>query len=346
MSSRQSNPRIVALLARHLLWLVVIAELAAGYALNSAFLTPMNITVILFACTLNGLLALGQSLVLIAREIDLSVGANLIFAPMLAIYTTNYLSLHLVGTPTLIGSTGMMTGGWTAVMALTLLYAVAIGLLNGLIVTRLLVPSFITTIGMAFFLKGMSNVITNGQPIAFRNLDEAAYLGNVTLWDVVPLSFVIFVSIALVLAFLSSHTRFGMRLYATGGGLKAAGLAGINTDRWRLVSFVLCGLMVGIASILFVSRMQGLDIHQTSAFELNSIAISIMGGIAISGGRGSLIGTMLATIIVAILLNILNLAGFGAFYQSAITGLIVLVLAILYQRRQSQRLKARKVVEV
>jgi ribose transport system permease protein len=137
-----------------------------------------------------------------------------------------------------------------------------------------------------------------------------------------------------------------MRLYSVGGNPTAAHFAGINTDLWKVLSFVLCGLMVGIAAIMLMSRAQGLDIHQTSAFELNSIAIAVMGGIAISGGRGSLIGTMLATVVVAVLLNILNLAGFGSFYQSAIAGLIVVILAVVYQRRESRRLRERLVVEV
>jgi inositol transport system permease protein len=104
--------------------------------------------------------------------------------------------------------------------------------------------------------------------------------------------------------------------------------------------------MVGTAAIMLMSRAQGLDIHQTSAFELNSIAIAVMGGIAISGGRGNLTGTMLATVVVAVLLNILNLAGFGSFYQSAIAGLIVVILAVVYQRRESRRLRERLMVEV
>jgi ribose/xylose/arabinose/galactoside ABC-type transport system permease subunit len=334
------------LFARHFLWVVLIVELIIGYSLNSAFLSPMNISVILFASTLNGLLALGQSLVLISREIDLSVGANLIFAPMLAIYTTHYLSVYLTGAPTLIGSTGFMTGGWEVVLVLTLIYSAAIGLLNGLIVTKLLVPSFITTIGIAFFLKGMANVATNGQPISFRDLPQSSFIGNSTLWDVVPVSFAVFVAIGFLLAFLTTQTKFGMRLYSVGGNPTAAHFAGINTDLWKVLSFVLCGLMVGIAAIMLMSRAQGLDIHQTSAFELNSIAIAVMGGIAISGGRGSLIGTMLATVVVAVLLNILNLAGFGSFYQSAIAGLIVVILAVVYQRRESRRLRERLMVEV
>lgn len=346
MNNGSKSRRLAAVLTANLLWLVIAALIGVGYLINPRFLTPMNISVVLFACTLNGLLALGQSLILIAKEIDLSVGANLVFAPMLAIYVTSYLYDYVTGSPTLVGNTGFMTGGWAVAAAMTLIFSAIIGFINGVIVTKLLVPSFVATIGMAFFLRGMSNVATNGQPIAFRNLEEANFIGNATLGGIVPVSVLIFLFMGLLLMVMARNTKFGMRLYATGGGPAAARLSGISTDKWKIIAFTLCGLLVGIAAIPFMSRTQGLDINQTSPFELNSIAIAIMGGIAISGGKGNFAGPMQATLIVAILLNILNLLGFGAYYQSAITGLIVVFLAVLYKRKDSERLRAQKVVEV
>jgi len=334
------------LIVRNLIFLVLIVEIAIGYLISPSLLTPSNIQVILFACTLNGLISIGQSLVLIAKEIDLSVGANLVFAPMLAVYTTNFLNTLFTGTGILQGGTGYMIGGWTIVVVLTLIFGTLVGFANGLIVTKLKVPAFVTTIGMSFFLKGTAYIITNGMPIAFQNLEETKFVGNTSLGDVVPISVIIFVLIGLFIIFISRRTKFGMRLYSTGGGIRAAKLSGINTDRWKIITFALCGLLVGIAAIMAMSRMQGVDISQSAGYELNSIAISIMGGIALSGGKGSIAGTMQATLIVAILLNILSMQGLMAYYQTAITGVVILVLAIMYKRNESKRLKQLKIIEV
>lgn len=337
---------IKKLVVRNLLFIVLIVEIAIGYMINSSLLSPLNIQVILFACTLNGLISIGQSLILIAKEIDLSVGANLVFAPMLAVYTANYGISLLTGKGILQGNTGYMTGGWVVVVVLTLIFGTLVGLVNGLIVTKLRVPAFVTTIGMSFFLKGIAYVMTNGVPIAFQNLENSKFVGNTSLGNVVPISFIIFIVIGLIIIFFNSWTKFGMRLYSTGGGLKAAKLSGINTDKWKIITFSLTGLLVGIAGIMAMSRMQGVDISQSSGFELNSIAISIMGGIAISGGKGSIAGTMQATLIVAILLNILSMHGLMAYYQTAITGVVIVGLSILYKKNESKRLKRLKIIEV
>jgi ribose/xylose/arabinose/galactoside ABC-type transport system permease subunit len=334
------------IMIKNLLLLVIVVEIAIGYLINPSLLTPSNIQVILFACTLNGLISIGQSLMLIAKEIDLSVGANLVFAPMLAVYTTNIFYNIFTGTGILQGTTGFMTGGWAMVVLLTLVFGALLGLVNGLIVTKLKVPAFVTTIGMAFFMKGMAYVMTSGVPISFQNMEETKFVGNTSLFDVIPISVIIFIIVGLLIIFINSRTKFGMRLYATGGAEKAAKLSGINTGKWKTIIFTLCGFLVGIAAVMSMSRIQGVDITQSAGYDLNSIAISIMGGIAISGGRGSISGTMQATLIVAILLNILSLQGLMAYYQTAITGVVIIILAIIYKRNESKRLKQLKIIEV
>lgn len=331
---------------KNLLLLVLIAEIIICYLINSFFLMPTNIQVILFACTINGIISIGQSLVLIAKEIDLSVGANLVFAPMAAVYTTHFFYTIFTGTGILQGSTGYMHGGWGMVVVLTLVFSTLVGLLNGLIVTKGRVPAFITTIGMQFFLRGISFIVTKGVPIFFQNVEGSWFVGNASLGGVVPISVIIFFLVGLFVTFITSQTRFGMRLYSTGGGLRAAKLSGINTDRWKIIAFMLCGLLVGIASIMYMSRLQGVDITQSTGFEMTSIAISIIGGIAISGGKGSIVGTMQATIIIAILLNILNLQGLMQYYQAAITGIVIVVIAIIHKVNESKRFKKLKIIEV
>lgn len=332
---------------KYMLLIVIVIELVIGYLLNPVFLTTMNITVILFACTLNGIMSIGQSLVLIAKEIDLSVGANLIFAPVFGTYTADAILKAATGEGILQGTTGIMTGGWALVVVLTLVYATAVGLGNGFIVTKLKIPAFIATIGMQFVLKGLCYIISNGVPIFMQGVEESKAVGNYSVGGVVPISVILFVAIGLFFLFLCTKTKFGMRLYATGGNLKAAKLSGINTDHWKRVAYVLSGLLVGVASIMYMSRMQGLEISQTaSGMEMNTLAIAIIGGISISGGSGSIAGTIQATFILAILLNILNLMGLMQYWQQFITGALVVVIAVLHKRADSKRLQQLKIIEI
>lgn len=346
MTDNKNKINIKHLIITNLLFVVLVVEIIIGRLLSPSFLAPANIQVILFACTINGLISIGQSLVLISKEIDLSVAANLVFAPMLAVYTTSFLNKLLTGEGILQGSTGFMTDGWAMVVVMTLVFGSLVGLINGLIVTKMKVPSFVTTIGMSFFLQGTSYLVTNGVPIVFQNLEEAKLIGNSSLGGVIPVSFIIFILVGILIIFINKKTKFGMRLYSTGGSIQATRLSGINTDTWKIIAYTFCGLLVGIAAIMAMSRTQGIDITQSTGYELNSIAIAIMGGIAISGGKGSIAGTIQATLIVAILLNILSVQGLMNYYQTAITGVIIIVLSIMYKRSESKRLKQLKIIEV
>ncbi len=335
-------------LSRYLLLLVLVIEIFVGWLINPNLLTPMNIQVILFACTLNGIISIGQSLVLISKEIDLSVGANLVFAPILAVNVSSIVYQVTTGAGILQGKSGFMTGGWEMVVVLTLVFAVIVGVGNGLIVTKCRIPAFIATIGMQFLLKGVSYIVSNGIPIFIKDVEASKFIGNASIGNVVPVSVLVFVAIGLVILFLCNRTKFGMRLYATGGGLKAAKLSGINTDKWKIIAYAVCGLLVGVAAIMSMSRLQGIEITQATKgnYDMNSIAISIIGGIALSGGKGSIAGTMQATAIIAILLNILNMQGLMAYYQLFITGCIIVVIAIIHQKNESRRLKELKIIEI
>ena len=335
-------------LSKYLLLIVLIAEVFIGWLINPTLLSPMNIQVILFACTLNGIISIGQSLVLVSKEIDLSVGANLVFAPILAVNVTNIIYGAATGTGILQGKSGFMTGGWELVVILTLVFAVVVGIGNGLIVTKLKIPAFIATIGMQFLLKGLSYMISNGIPIFIKDVEASKFIGNASIGNIVPISVLVFIAIGLFMIFLCNKTKFGMRLYATGGGLKAAKLSGINTDKWKIIAYAVCGLMVGVAAIISMSRLQGIEITQATKgnYDMNSIAISIIGGIALSGGKGSIAGTMQATGIIAILLNILNIQGLMSYYQLFFTGCIIVVIAIIHQKNESKRLKELKIIEI
>lgn len=332
-----------------LLLVVIAVELFVGWLLKPSSISMANIQVILFAVTVNGIFAIGQSLVLLVKEIDLSVAANMVFSQMAAVYLTDAIYEGATGTEgTLIGNSGQMTDGWVMVVVLTLLIATGVGFANGVIVAKLKIPAFIATVGMQFMILGGALVISNGTPIFFLNMTETKFLGNATLANTIPVSTIIFVAIGLFMVFLCKNTTFGSRMYATGGGPKAARLSGINTARWKIIAYAVCGLMVGVAGIIAMSRMQGIEITQATDgnYEMHSIAIAIIGGIAVNGGKGSIAGTMLGAAIFTILLNILNLQGLMDYYQEAITGAVIVVISIVRQRSESKRLKELKIIEI
>jgi ribose/xylose/arabinose/galactoside ABC-type transport system permease subunit len=332
-----------------LLMIVIAVELLIGWLLKPSSLSMANIQVILFAVTINGIFAIGQSLVLYVQEIDISVAANMVFSQMSAVYLTNALYANILGSNgTLIGNSGQMTDGWLLVVMLTLLIATGVGFANGVIVTKLKIPAFIATVGMQFMVLGGALIVSNGTPIFFLNMGETKFLGNAVLGKALPFSTILFVAIGILLVFLCKKTAFGMRMYATGGGLRAAKLSGIDTDKGKIIAYAVCGLMVGIAGIISMSRMQGIEITQAtdSNFEMNSIAIAIIGGIAVNGGKGNIVGTMLGAIIFTILLNILNLQGFMDYYQEAITGVVIVAISIVRQRNESKRLKDLRIIEI
>lgn len=333
----------------YLLLIVIVAELFIGWLLRPSSLSLANIGVIFFAITINGIIAIGQSMVLYVKEIDLSVAGNMVFSQLSAVYLTNSIYANVFNSGgTLIGKSGQMTDGWLLVVMLTVLIAIGIGFLNGIIVTKLKIPAFITTLGMQFVLLGGALIVSRGTPIFFLDMPETKFIGNAAIADIVPVSTIIFIATGIFMMFLFANTRFGARMSATGGGLKAARLSGINTDKWKIIAYMVCGLLVGVAGVILMSRMQGIEITQATDgnYDMNSIAIAIIGGIAISGGKGNILGTMLGAAVFTILLNMLNLQGLMDYYQKAITGVVIVVISIVRQRSESKRLKELKIIEI
>ena len=321
--------------------------LTVGAAISGGqFVQQANLRVILLACVVSGLLAIAQSLALIAREIDLALGATLVFSPLIAVYTADQIYFAVTGSGLLIGITGTLVGGWSLVVILTLAYATLIGSLLGFMTAYLKVPSFVVTIGMSFVMIGFGYVLSQGTPVFFQNVEGSGVLGNTFLGDLVPLGFLILTSVALATAFLMRWTRIGPRLYAAGGNARSALLAGINVKLWKVFAFTLGGSIIGVAAVLNMSRMQGVDIGQSSNFALQSIVIALLGGVGVRGGEGRIVTVLLATFTFAVLSQLLSAFGFNFYVQMIFAGLVVLVFAGFGKRAESSRLRRAGKIEV
>lgn len=272
-----------------------------------------------------GIMAIGATFVIINGEIDLSVGS---------IYALSAIT------------TGMaITAGvaWPLAILIGLGIAIVAGLLNGLAVVLLGVPSFIVTLGSLSVFRGVTLLISDGAPISLSSdqpgVAEFTLIGQGRLFGIVPMQLIIFAVIAAIGIILLSRSRLGFNTYAVGGNQEAARLVGINVRSVKLTAFVLSGLTAGISGVLglsFLSYVQGVT---GTGLELTVISAVIIGGAALFGGSGTMWGTIIGVLFIGLLQNILNINGISSFWQTVVTGLVIVaaVAADTWQRRRKTK---------
>jgi ribose transport system permease protein len=282
---------------------------------TSSFLTVQNLLNVGRQVSLLGIMAIGMTFVLISREVDLSVGS---------IYAAAGLS------------TGMLiVSGWLLLPALGagLIIGSAIGCLNGFFSTYGRLPSFIATLGMLSVVRGGALLVTNGQPVTVNTakggredvINQFYFLGQGHFFDRIPMLLIFFILIALAAWFLLSKTTFGFRVYAVGGNEKAARLSGIQVYQTKILTFALMGLLSAVAGILSLAFLPSGQAGRTGVgLELDVIAAAIVGGASLSGGEGTILGTILGVLIIGVLRNGLILLGISPFWQTTIIGLVII----------------------
>lgn len=272
-----------------------------------------------------GIMAVGVTFVILNGEIDLSVGSTYALSAI---------------------STGMLISdgwSWTAAMLVGLAVGVLAGLFNGLAVVLLGVPSFIVTLGTLSVFRGIALLISDGAPISLDSsqpgVAEFNLLGQGQLFGLIPMQFVFFAVIAAIGVLLLARSRFGFNTYAVGGNQEAARLVGVNVKRVKLTAFVLSGFTAGLAGVLglsFLSYVQGVT---GQGLELTVISAVIIGGAALFGGSGTMWGTIIGVAFIGLLQNILNIKGISSFWQTVVTGLVIVaaVAADTWQRKRKTR---------
>ena len=295
-----------ALLVLLLLIGVVIGSVLSPYFLSSFNLEdalPSNIMEI-------AIMALPMTLIIIAGEIDLSV------ASLLGLTSVVLGLLWQSGHPL-----------WLAIVVALLVGLVA-GSLNGLLVTRLALPSLVVTIGTLALYRGLAYVVLGDQavsnfPTAFTNLGFGTIPGTQLPW-----SGLIFAILAAIFVVVLHFSRWGRQLYAMGNNKEAARFSGINVSRVKLVLFILSGVIAALAGVIFTARFSSARPDNAVGFELDVVTVVLLGGIDIFGGRGSLLGLVLAIFIVAVLQNVMGLVNISGDIQSLAIGLL-LILSVL-----------------
>jgi ribose transport system permease protein len=290
--------------------IAAMAVIAAAMSLTSdAFLTSNNLLNVLRQASLLFLLASGLTLVILTAGLDLSVGANVALSACLA--------------ATVIKATGSVTLG----VAVGLGAGLLVGLANGLLVTLLRIPPFIATYGMLWILHGvtywfMKGETIHGFPPAFRAVGSGYWLG-------VPIPVYVmglFLAAGMVFA---QRTTWGQEIYAIGGNPEAAGLSGVPVKRRLVLVYGLSGAMAGLASLIFLARLNSAEGDIGETLTLPAIAAVLIGGTSLFGGVGSMLGTLVGALILTLVLNFMNLLTINANWQPLVTGVIVVLAVFL-----------------
>ncbi len=307
-----------------LLLLIVVFSIVAPY-----FATTDNFSVILGQISINTILAVGMTFVILIGGIDLSVGS------ILALTTVIGAAILAPTVMTGIGGFGLDP---LVSIPLTIVACLAVGagcgFINGFVTERWRVPSFIVTLGMMSMARGASQVLSNnstitGLPKVFKDA------GNVRFFDIVPAYFVIAIVVVLVAWFVLRYTVFGRFIYAIGNNEEAVRLSGHNPKPVKVAAFVICGLLAGLAGFVFLLRLKAGSPIAGVGYELDAIAAVIIGGTSFSGGKGSVIGTFFGACLLQVLGTGLVLLGVEDNMRVIITGLVV-ILAVVFDTYRSR----------
>lgn len=260
-----------------------------------------------------GLIAVGITVLMICQEFDLSVGSVLAFSSMVMVWSYTELNLNLA-----------------LCMIITLAAGCLIGLLNGLITVKFRIPSFITTLGMMMFWRGIVLAISGGRPMAFHPEETSPVFKSMLIGEIggIPMQFIWFLVIVVVLALLLEHHRFGNRVRATGGNKEATRAMGVNTDRIKIICFMIVGLLVAFAGVIQATRIVGSNPLQGRGLELEAIAATVIGGTLLFGGVGTILGTFIGIMLLMILNAGLILMRAPASWFQAFVGLLIVIAVI------------------
>jgi ribose transport system permease protein len=283
---------------------------------TDSFLTVDNGLNVLRQISINLCLSIGMTMIVISGGIDLSVGSVLALAGAVAAGLLK---------------NGIAFSAWNVMLQFTVWGAIVAGVatgltlgwFNGLMITRFRLPAFVATLGMLSIARGLTMLWTGGFPI--NNMgDEFLFLGT-GYWLGIPMP--VWISAALVAVFyvVLERTVFGRYLYATGDNERAARLCGVNVEGTRWLAYTLAGGLAGVAGILMAARLDSATPNAGFGYELDSIAAVVIGGTSLSGGRGSILGTVLGCLIIGVLNNGLVLLEVSPFWQQVIKGLVILV---------------------
>lgn len=291
--------------------------------MKPSFASYENIMTIVLSTCVNGVLALGVTFVIITGGIDLSVGTVMTFSVVMS-------------------GTAFTVWNWPLIPAMIfgLFIGALCGGISGFGITKMKLPPFIATMSMMMITKGLSLVISGIKPVYFsksenyRKIALGSILGIEGLYNAI----FIFILMAIIAWIILSKTLLGRFCYAIGSNEEAARLSGVKTDNWKIAIYSLCGLFCGVAGIIMSSRLGSAQPQLGSGYELEAIAATVIGGTSLSGGMGSITGTIIGAFIMSILTNGLRVMAVSQEWQSVVIGLVLAIAVYVDQVRRKKKI--------
>lgn len=289
---------------------VFVLLFAVSCMLSDRFLQTSNLFNILRQISMFGILSVGMTFVIVSGGIDLSVGSII---ALVCVITANMVNDH----------------GIIPAILVALLVGALVGLINGVGIAYGKLQPFIMTLGTMYMASGAASIYTNGTPISIKG--SFSKIGNSMLFNTIPLPAIYFIVILIAAYLVMRNTRFGRHVYSIGSNKEATRLAGVDVKKVTLSVYILSGVLAAVTGIIFAAQMASGSPVAGEGYEMNAITAAVVGGTSMSGGKGNLLGTFLGAVIMGILSNIMNLCGVSSYWQTVLTGLI-LVVAILVRK--------------
>jgi len=336
VSQRYAGPAITrAVSVWGLLILLILLLIVFSLLKPDTFPTYFNIRSILNNKSVQALLALAVFIPMTANHFDLSAGFNLGISQVLAI------GLQGQGLP------------WQAAVLAVLLMGALVGLINGILVTRIKIDSFIATLGTLYVARGAALLLSDGA--TFPNLEGNPAFGTtgyafIGAGDILnlPVSIWILIVVALGAAYVASSTPLGRHIFAVGGNERAAALSGIRVNRVKLFVYMFSGFCAAIVGLIVSSELMAAHPATGTTFELNAIAAAVLGGTSMSGGRGTIGGTIIGAFVIGILSDGLVMMGVSEFWQMVIKGVVIIAAVVVdqAQRKLQQRVALQQMAQL
>lgn len=303
--------------------------------LKPEFLAPLNVFNILRQASINGLIAVGMTFVILTGGIDLSVGSVLALSGIVAA------AVYKGGTGLLDTSAGQTSGaGIAGAILAACIVGIACGLVQGLAITRLKLPPFIVTLGGLSAWRGLTLLIGNGGPISafdqtFWWWGQGKIATPLEGWQI-PIPVILFLIIAVIAFIVLRYTQYGLYIYAVGGNPEAARLSGLNTNMLILSVYVIVGLLAGFGGFVLASRLNSAEAVAGTGAELTIIAAVVIGGTSLFGGEGGVFGTVIGSLLIQVLIGGLTMLNVKSYIQNIIIGVII-PLAVFVDRLTKSR---------
>jgi ribose/xylose/arabinose/galactoside ABC-type transport system permease subunit len=306
-----------ALLSEYFIFVIFIVIVIGLTILKPSFITPKNLVNILKQASINGILAFGMMFVIISGGFDMSVGSTVAFSGILAAMLgqgNNPLILALIA---------------------ALLAGLGVGLINGVGVAVGELPPFIMTLGTMTAVRGLALLASNGKPvIGMSEPYKAIAAGSIAG---IPMLAIFLIIVIIICSFVLAKTVYGRRVYACGGNLQAAKVAGINTTAIRISTFAIAGFLAGLCGFLMTSRVTIGQPTAAESYEMDAITACVVGGVSMTGGVGKPWGVVVGTLLITVIANGLDILGVSSHWQKIVKGLIIVPAVLIDVKGKSKK---------